>query len=103
MHILRSYLESSPVNVSISSGVDRLYGRIGFSQQIQNFNLSVKNILNDCRGDLEQYIVQYQKAWIYKNSNRVESAGDLFQFWTGVKVNDSDKSFEIKENLVKVE
>jgi hypothetical protein len=91
------------VNVIISSGVDRLYGRIGFSQQIQNFNLPVKSILNDCKGDLEQYIVQYQKAWIYKNSNRVEIMGDLVQFWTGVRMNDSDKSIEIRENLVKVE
>lgn len=69
MHILRAYLEVSPINVSVAS--DRSYGRIGFSQQIKNFQIPVNNILNDCAGDLNVYKAQAQKCWIYKNGQRI--------------------------------
>lgn len=52
--------------------MDRLYGRIGFSQQIQNLNISVRDILNDCKGDLNVYKIQYEKCFIYKNNKRIE-------------------------------
>lgn len=69
MHILRAYLEASPQNVTVSS--DRSYGRIGFSQQIKNFKIPVKDILNDCAGDLNIYKNQAQKCYIYKNGQRI--------------------------------
>lgn len=70
MHILRAYLEVSQQNVSVSSGVDRLYGRIGFSQQIQNLKTPVREILKDCKADLDVYKVQYERCFIYGNGKR---------------------------------
>jgi hypothetical protein len=54
----------------VSSGVDRLYGRIGFSQQIQNFKLPVREILSDCKPDLDLYKKQYEKCFIYSSGKR---------------------------------
>ncbi len=55
------------MNITVSSGVDRMFGRIGFSQQIQNFKIPVSDILDHCKGDLNSYKVQAEKCWIYKN------------------------------------
>ncbi len=80
MHILRAYLESAiNLNVTVSSGVDKLYGRIGFSQQIQNFNISVSKILDDCKGDLNVYKNQYTKYWLYNiNGTRLSTISDNY-------------------------
>lgn len=69
---MRAYLQTSQQNVSVLSGVDRLYGRIGFSQQIQNLNTPVRDILKDCKSDLDVYKIQYAKCFIYHNGNRMQ-------------------------------
>lgn len=75
MNILRAYLQTSPINITVSSGVDRLFGRIGFSQQIQNPKILIRDILNDCKPDLDIYKVQYEKCFLYKNNQRIEHFG----------------------------
>jgi hypothetical protein len=65
--------------VTISSGVDRLYGRIGFSQQIQNLNTPVDNILSQCEGDLNIYKSQYTQYWLYRNGVRLEKYDGIYE------------------------
>lgn len=64
--------------MSISSGVDRLFGRIGFSQQIQNFKISINQILDSCKADLNTYEKLYTKYWIYHgNGTRLQMYKDV--------------------------
>jgi hypothetical protein len=69
------------LNVTVSSGVDKLFGRIGFSTRIQNPKISVTDILNDCKDDLTAYTKLYSNYWLYHaNGVRINNIQDVHSF-----------------------
>ncbi len=67
MHILRAYIVNAK-NITVSSGVDILFGRRGFFSYIQDQNISINQILSSCEDDLNKYKLNYKKYWLYDDS-----------------------------------
>lgn len=61
---MRAYLLNGQ-NITVSSGVDIMFGRRGFFEYIKNSKTSIEQILNSCKDDLDLYKAQYKKVWLY--------------------------------------
>jgi len=62
--MIKAYLLASREGeMKISSGIDRMFGVLGFSSNIQTKD--VDTILQDCSFDRQLYEQQSKKIWLY--------------------------------------
>ena len=70
-------------NITVSSGVDILFGRRGFFSYIQDVNKSIEDILGSCKDDLNLYKENYKKYWLYNvNGDRKADISSLHELKT---------------------
>ena len=64
MHVIKAYIT---LNSSISVKCDRMFGVVGFSENIVKY--SPKQILDDCKDNRDLYIKEYKNYWIYPTNS----------------------------------
>ena len=62
--------------IQVSSGIDRLFGTVGFFAQIQS--KSVKDIIQDCESQSKFYRDTYQKYWFYNETKQSHLSTEWF-------------------------
>jgi uncharacterized protein YbbC (DUF1343 family) len=63
LHMIKAYLKSSNGTVTVNSGIDKLFGVVGFFQNIQTKEVS--DILKDCEVERELYAAEVRKIYFY--------------------------------------
>ena len=64
MHMIKAYHSAiKDGSMTFSSGLDRMFGTVGFYQYIQS--KSIEEILQNCDGDRKLYMELIKKIYLY--------------------------------------